>query len=517
MRCVPAWSKSAATSSAREDRKRGRRQAASLLLFARPCEDHAARAREPPPVARQPAKDNPRRGGPRRLRTTRSKGAATRARRRPNRTRRSARNRAARRPSTNERSSRTIRSRSAEKQCPNEPLAEPARHRRLRKRRAPTIDPACAASCAALQRASQRSRRASRAGRGGEGVTAASSASHVGSLVSVLQCQAHGTIVSEDGAHAANRRTLHLLCQRSEQRARVRTSHRARSGWQARHELFVPNPSDTTALLARKGDEHENGSSRACGSPYWRALRPFLPGTARSLGLGGASPSYRSHGFRGGADLPSDVLRWNFSGRTDSCAGRTAVARWPGATKSSTPNSRARPSRITWCSWPTTARTSPQSKGRLPSGMHVLLGSGTERAFRVDDFAAYERHLRARSSRRCPAGLTRRIHWRSRTATSAVGTIAVRSSGGRRSPEPRCAHPARSDSHLGEPASRHDIACEWRSDRSAWRSETFANAAGAGRAASQGGAKAATPRVARRRAGRRLRVPAATRSGRSLL
>ena len=41
-------------------------------------------------------------------------------------------------------------------------------------------------------------------------------------------------------------------------------------------------------------------------------------------------------------------------------------------------------------------------QGTAPEHMHVLLGSGAERAFRVDDFAAYERHLRARFLARMP-------------------------------------------------------------------------------------------------------------------
>ena len=81
-------------------------------------------------------------------------------------------------------------------------------------------------------------------------------------------------------------------------------------------------------------------------------------------------------------------------------------------------------------------------RGATPRSVHLALGNDQLVAFRVADFAAYERRIR--SSRRFRAAICRvrmsRIRNQSSTAPSAAGARTVRSAAGRRRPVARRRH-----------------------------------------------------------------------------
>ena len=145
-------------------------------------------------------------------------------------------------------------------------------------------------------------------------------------------------------------------------------------------------PGETSALVARKGEEHEArclSALEAGGLEVVSIPSPFDPpsdapdafdATRAALAAGAeviyqaALAARRLAGFRG---LP----------RTRSSAVARLLATT--ATRCSTPSSPAVPSRATWSSSASTRICSRASRDGCPEHMHVVLGSRERQTFRL--------------------------------------------------------------------------------------------------------------------------------------
>ena len=167
----------------------------------------------------------------------------------------------------------------------------------------------------------------------------------------------------------------------------------------ARHELERPQAGDTAALLSRKGDEHEERQLERYRKQYGDALVSFPSQSGHTLAELVAAQGRTVEAMDAGAPFIYQAAFFDgtFLGRTDFLRRvERPCARWAwsyeviDAKLALTP----KPYYLVQLAHYSAHLTAIQ--GTAPQSMHVLLGSGAERAFRVDDFAAYERHLRAR-------------------------------------------------------------------------------------------------------------------------
>ncbi len=175
----------------------------------------------------------------------------------------------------------------------------------------------------------------------------------------------------------------------------------------ARGELERPQPSETTALLARKGDEHEARALERLRAYHGEGVVAFTPETARTLEAYRAAQAQAIAAMEAGAPLIYQATFFDetFLGRTDFLRRvERPCARWPWSYEVIDAKLALVPKPYYLVQLAHYSAHLANIQGTVPLHMHVLLGSGAERAFRVDDFAAYERHLRARFLARMTAG-----------------------------------------------------------------------------------------------------------------
>lgn len=167
----------------------------------------------------------------------------------------------------------------------------------------------------------------------------------------------------------------------------------------ARRELIRPEPSDTAALLARKGDEHEARQLVRYREQYGNAVVAFPAESGRTLAALAASQDRTIAAMDAGAPFIYQATFFDgaFLGRTDFLRRvERPCARWPWSYEVIDAKLALTPKPYYLVQLAHYSAHLATIQGSPPQAMHVLLGSGAERAFRVDDFAAYERHLRAR-------------------------------------------------------------------------------------------------------------------------
>ncbi|HUN29154.1 MAG TPA: TM0106 family RecB-like putative nuclease [Alphaproteobacteria bacterium] len=167
----------------------------------------------------------------------------------------------------------------------------------------------------------------------------------------------------------------------------------------ARHELERPQPGDTAALLARKGDEHEERALARFRRQYGDALIAFPSESGGTLAELAASAERSIAAMDAGAPFlyQATFFDGTFMGRTDFLRRiERPSPRWPWSYEVIDAKLALTPKPYYLVQLAHYSAHLAAIQGSAPLAMHVLLGSGAERAFRVDDFAAYERHLRAR-------------------------------------------------------------------------------------------------------------------------
>jgi predicted RecB family nuclease len=213
-----------------------------------------------------------------------------------------------------------------------------------------------------------------------------------------MRCQAHGTIASEDGfmqridgrfIYSASDLNNALECEHlTELEARV-----------ARRELERPEPGETAALLARKGDEHEQRQLARFRERYGDALVAFRSESGHTPVTLAAAQEQTIAAMDAGAPFiyQATFFDGTFLGRTDFLRRvERPSARWPWSYEVIDAKLALTPKPYYLVQLAHYSAHLAAIQGSTPLAMHALLGSGAERAFRVDDFAAYERHLRAR-------------------------------------------------------------------------------------------------------------------------
>jgi len=167
----------------------------------------------------------------------------------------------------------------------------------------------------------------------------------------------------------------------------------------ARGELIRPEPGESAALLARKGDEHEARQLSRYRAQYGDALIAFPLDVERTLAALNAAQSATAQAMASGAPLiyQATFFDGTFLGRTDFLRRvERPCTRWPWSYEVIDAKLALVPKPYYLVQLAHYSAHVAALQGTPPHAMHVLLGSGAERAFRVDDFAAYERRLRAR-------------------------------------------------------------------------------------------------------------------------
>jgi len=175
----------------------------------------------------------------------------------------------------------------------------------------------------------------------------------------------------------------------------------------ARGELTRPQPSEATALLARKGDEHEARVLARLREHYGEALVAFSPETQRTAEAFEAAQACAVAAMEAGAPLiyQATFFDGTFLGRTDFLRRvERPCERWAWSYEVIDAKLALVPKPYYLVQLAHYSAHVAAIQGSAPQFMHVLLGSGAERAFRVDDFAAYERHLRERFLSRMAQG-----------------------------------------------------------------------------------------------------------------
>ena len=167
----------------------------------------------------------------------------------------------------------------------------------------------------------------------------------------------------------------------------------------ARHELIRPEPSDTAALLARKGDEHEERQFARYCQLYGSEVIAFPSESGRTVAALSGAQEAAIAAMDAGAPFiyQATFFDGTFLGRTDFLRRvERPCARWAWSYEVIDAKLALTPKPYYLVQLAHYSAHLAAIQGCAPRDMHVLLGSGAERAFRVDDFAAYERHLRAR-------------------------------------------------------------------------------------------------------------------------
>ena len=145
-----------------------------------------------------------------------------------------------------------------------------------------------------------------------------------------------------------------------------------------------PKRPDTADLVARKGEEHERRHLEALRAKHGAAARRDRDrARARRSRAGGAADD-RGDARRRPGDLPGDALRRRLARPRGLPRARGAPVRPRrlGATRWSTPSSRARSSRTSSSSSASTRSCSQQVQGDGPEQIHVLLGTGERKSSR---------------------------------------------------------------------------------------------------------------------------------------
>ncbi len=164
-------------------------------------------------------------------------------------------------------------------------------------------------------------------------------------------------------------------------------------------ELVRPEPDPATALLARKGDEHERRHLERLQLVHDGDVVVFSANGDRSAAAWRAAEAQTLAAMERGSRIiyQATFFDGTFLGRADFLRRiERPCARWPWSYEAIDTKLALNPKPyylVQLCNY---SEHIGRLQGSMPHEMHVVLGSGEERHFRVDDFAAYYRNLKAR-------------------------------------------------------------------------------------------------------------------------
>jgi uncharacterized protein len=164
-------------------------------------------------------------------------------------------------------------------------------------------------------------------------------------------------------------------------------------------ELDRPEPEAATALLARKGDEHERRHLERLQVEHGESLVAFSPNGERSKASWMAAETATLEAMERGAHIiyQATFFDGTFLGRADFLRRvERPCARWAWSYEAIDTKLALHPKPyylVQLCNY---SEHIARLQGTMPHEMHVVLGSGEERHFRVDDYAAYYRHVKER-------------------------------------------------------------------------------------------------------------------------
>ncbi|HEY1975892.1 MAG TPA: TM0106 family RecB-like putative nuclease [Candidatus Baltobacteraceae bacterium] len=164
-------------------------------------------------------------------------------------------------------------------------------------------------------------------------------------------------------------------------------------------ELVRPEPDPATALLARKGDEHERRHLERLQAQPDGDVVVFSANGDRSVAAWRAAEAQALAAMERGSRViyQATFFDGTFLGRADFLRRvERPCARWPWSYEAIDTKLALNPKPyylVQLCNY---SDHIGRLQGSMPHEMHVVLGSGEERHFRVDDFAAYYRNLKSR-------------------------------------------------------------------------------------------------------------------------
>src|SRR6185312_10180622 len=164
-------------------------------------------------------------------------------------------------------------------------------------------------------------------------------------------------------------------------------------------ELVRPDPDPATALLARKGDEHERRHLERLQAQTGSDVVVFSANGDRSAAAWRAAEAQTLAAMERGSRIiyQATFFDGTFLGRADFLRRvERACARWAWSYEAIDTKLALNPKPyylVQLCNY---SEHIARLQGSMPQEMHVVLGSGEERSFRVDDFAAYYRNLKTR-------------------------------------------------------------------------------------------------------------------------
>jgi predicted RecB family nuclease len=167
----------------------------------------------------------------------------------------------------------------------------------------------------------------------------------------------------------------------------------------ALRELVRPEPSPTAELLARKGNQHEARQLERYRAVFGDGVVAFPTESGSSIDAFKAAEQRSLEAMAAGAPLiyQATFFDGTFLGRADFLKRvDRPCERWPWSYEVIDAKLALTPRPYYLVQIAHYSAHLARLAGTAPTQMHVLLGSGLERAFRVDDFAAYERRLRVR-------------------------------------------------------------------------------------------------------------------------
>ena len=170
-------------------------------------------------------------------------------------------------------------------------------------------------------------------------------------------------------------------------------------------ERIRPEISASTELLARKGEEHEAHQLEAYRRQY-PGIVEFQPQRARTVDDLLAAEAHTVAAMESGAPLiyQATFFDGTFLGRTDFLRRvERPCARWPWSYEVVDTKLALSPKPYYLVQLANYSEHVARVSGTPPALMHVVLGSGAERSFRLDDYSAYYRNLKTRFLERMSA------------------------------------------------------------------------------------------------------------------
>lgn len=167
----------------------------------------------------------------------------------------------------------------------------------------------------------------------------------------------------------------------------------------AQGELVRPEPDPATALLARKGDEHERRHLERLQAQHDGEVVVFSTNGDRSVTAWRAAEAETLAAMERGSRIiyQATFFDGTFLGRADFLRRvERPCRRWTWSYEAVDTKLALNPKPyylVQLCNY---SEHVGRLQGSMPHEMHVVLGSGDERHFRVDDFAAYYRNLKQR-------------------------------------------------------------------------------------------------------------------------